>query len=406
MDITVFILLLIASAFFSSSESAFLSLGKVQLKQVEGMDRPSARKVVTLLKDPHKLLITILIGNTFVNIAASSVMAGFFYSTFGEKGVVFSVITMTAIVLVFGEVTPKMFALANATKVSFFACFPISILEKVFAPIRLVLSAISNSIVKAIGLKVRSEQPKITEQEIRSLFSISKKKGIVKEKEKDMIDGILEFKELNAADIMTPRIDVEALDLTSERDVIVKQIKDSQFSRYPAYVHTLDNIVGIVHSKDFLLMDESTPTRNLVEGPFFAPESMRIDDLLQELQARDMHMAVVTDEYGVTSGVVTIEDILEEIVGEIRDEFDLEKPNIRMIDQKSFEVNGQTHIDEVNEEIGLRVETDEVDTIGGYVILLLGKIPRAGDTVEINGFKVKVEDVSKNRITNLTIEKK
>ena len=373
---------------------------------MESMDRPSAKRVVKLLGDPHKLLITILVGNTLVNIAASSVIAEFFYSSFGEKGIGVSIIAVTAIVLVFGEVTPKMFALANAAKVSFFACFPLSVLEWVFAPIRLVLTGISNSIVKTLGLKVHSEQPGITEEEIRSLLSISKKKGIVKKKEKDMIDGILEFKELNAADIMTPRIDVEALDLTAERDVIVEAIKESQFSRYPAYVHTLDNIVGIVHSKDFLLGDESTSVKDLVEGPFFAPESMKIDDLLQELQKRHMHMAVVTDEYGVTSGVVTIEDILEEIVGEIRDEFDFEVPNIRMIDQKSFEVSGQTHIDEVNEKIGLSIETDEVDTIGGYVILVLGKIPKAGDMVEAGEFEIKVEDVSKNRITKLTIEKK
>ena len=382
-----------------------MSLGKIQLKRIEGKTSPSSARVVKLLSDPHKLLITILTGNMLVNIAASSVLAGFFYSSFGEKGIGLSIVAMTVIVLIFGEVTPKMFALANAEKVSSFASFPLSVFEVVFAPVRLVLSAISNSIVKGLGVKVRSEAHKITEQEIRSLLSISKKKGIVKEKEKDMIDGILEFKELNAADIMTPRIDVVALDLTSEREDLEREIKEDQFSRYPVYVHTLDNIVGIVHSKDFLLGDPSHPVKDLVDAPFFAPESMKIDDLLQELQKRHMHMAVVTDEYGVTSGVVTIEDILEEIVGEIRDELDFEIPNIRMVDQKNFEVSGQTHIDEVNEEIGLSIVTDEVDTIGGFVILLLGRIPRAGDVVEIDGFTAKVEDVSKNRITKLTIKK-
>lgn len=404
MDIAVFVLLLTASAFFSSSETAFLSLDKIRLKQIEGIHNPSAKRVVSLLTDPHKLLVTILVGNTLVNIAATSILANIFFNSFGEKGVGFSIVAMTAIVLIFGEVTPKMFALANGEKVSFFTSLPLKLLEIMFAPIRVILIKLAYSIVRGFGLKISSKHVDITEQEIRSLFLLGRKKGIVKEKEKDMIDSILEFKELNAADIMTPRIDIEALDLTMKRADLIKKIKENQNSRFPAYLHTLDNIVGIVHSKDFLLSTQ-TPIRDLVRRAFFVPESMKIGDLLQELQRQHTHMAIVTDEYGVTSGVVTIEDILEEIVGEIRDELDFEAPMIHKIDQKSYEVNGQTHIDEVNKEIGLSIETDEVDTIGGYIILLMGKIPSSGDKVKVNGFLVIVNDVSKNRITSLTIEK-
>ncbi|MBD3425939.1 MAG: DUF21 domain-containing protein [Candidatus Omnitrophica bacterium] len=404
MYITIFILLLVASAFFSSSETAFLSIGKIKLKQIEGMGRPAARKVVSLLRNPHKLLVTILVGNTLVNIAASSVFTQISYKTLGEKGIIVSIISMTAIVLVFGEVTPKMFALANAMKVSFFASFPLLFFEKLFAPLRYVLSGISHRIVKSIGVNVSLEKPGITEQEIRSLLHLGKKRGIVKEKEKDMIDSILEFKELNAADIMTPRIEMVALDMTAGREDLIRQIKESQYSRLPVYVHTIDNIVGIIHSKDFLL-SENKPVKDLVKKPYFAPESMKIDDLLQELQRHHLHAAVVTDEYGVTSGLVTIEDILEEIVGEIRDELDFETPNIKKIDQKTFEVNGQTHIDEVNEQLNMGIETEEVDTIGGYVILKFGKIPQAGDTVDVNDFVVTVKDVSKNRVTGLVIER-
>lgn len=405
MDITAFILLLIFSAFFSSSETAFLSLGKIRTKRIEKMDTPQARRVKHLLSDPHKLLITILIGNTLVNIAASAVLVSFFYNIFGEAGVAISIVVMTLVVLIFGEVTPKMLALTAAQKMSFAASGPLEVLERIFSPIRIVLSKIAYGIVKGVGLNIEQKKEGVTEQEIRSLLHIGKKKGVVKEKEKDMIDGILEFKDLNAADIMTPRIDVEALDLGLKKEELVKQIKDSQFSRYPAYVHSLDNIVGIIHSKDFLLHEEAA-IKDLVDTPFVAPESMKIDDLLQALQKRKMHMAIVTDEYGVTSGVVTIEDILEEIVGEIRDELDIEKPNIKMIDQKTFEVEGQTHIDEVNEALDVAIETDEVDTIGGYVILCMGKIPQSGDHMRINGFLITVNDVSKNRITKLTIEKK
>ena len=404
MEIAVFVLLIMASAFFSSAETAFMSLGKIRLKQIESMDHRSARRVVALLADPHKLLITILVGNTLVNVAASAVLAYLFFNIMGEKAIGLSIPVMTVIILLFGEVTPKMFALTNGEKVSFFASLPIRVLEGVFTPLRLVLSNIAYSIVRGLGLKVFSEHPGITEQEIRTLFLLGKKRGVVKEKEKDMIDGILEFKELNAADIMSPRIDIVALDLTCERDGLIREIKESQYSRVPVYVHTLDNIVGIVHSKEVLL-DTSGPIKDLVKKPVFVPESMRINDLLGELQRKHVHMAIVTDEYGVTSGLVTIEDILEEIVGEIRDEFDFDVPRIRKIDRKNYEVSGQAHIDEVNEKIGLAIETDEVDTIGGYVILRMGRIPQGGDRIEANGFAMIVNDVSKNRITSLTIEK-
>ncbi|MFH1799134.1 MAG: hemolysin family protein [Candidatus Omnitrophota bacterium] len=404
MDIYFFILLLAASAFFSSSETAFLSLDKIRLRQFEAINHPSGKRVVKLLLDPHKLLITILIGNTLVNIAASAVLADFFYSIMGEKGIAVSIAAMTVMILIFGEVTPKMFALSNKETVSIFAALPLKVLGWLFTPFRLVLDYIARSIINGFGLRLTSESEKMTKQEIRSLFSVSKKKGVVKAKEKDMIEGILEFKDSNAADIMTPRIGISALDLTMERCELIKEVKENQFSRYPVYVHTLDNIVGIVHSKD-LLLDKNLSVRDIVKKPFFAPESMKIDGLLQELQKKRLHMAIITDEYGVTSGIVTVEDILEEVVGEIKDEFDFELPKVRKIDRKRYEVSGQAHIDEVNEKIGLSIETEEVDTIGGYVTLKIGKIPRSGDMIKVGKFSIIVNDVSKNRITSVTVSR-
>ncbi|MCK4852024.1 MAG: HlyC/CorC family transporter [Candidatus Omnitrophica bacterium] len=404
MNIAILVLLLLFSAFFSGSETAFFSIGKVRFKQIESIQSPSARRVISLLSDPHKLIITILIGNTLVNIAASSMMADIFYDHLGEKGIGISIIAMVALLLVWGEVTPKMFALSNAQKFSFFAGAPLFFFVRLFAPLRYILNNTAGIVVRSVGLRIPSERPGITEQEIRHLFSIGRKKGVVKEKEEDMIESVLRFKDLNAADIMTPRIDVAALDLTETRDEIITKIKAEKCSRLPVYIHTLDNIVGVIHAKDFLLNPEG-PIRSLVKKPCFVPESMRIDDLLNELQGKKVHMAIVTDEYGVTSGVVTMEDILEEIVGEISDELDLEIPKVRKIDQKTFEVSGQTHINEINEELGAGIETEEVDTIGGFVILQMGKIPRAGDSIESHGYRITVGDVSKNRITSLRMEK-
>ena len=404
MDITIFIILLFFSAFFSGSETAFLSLGKVKIRQIEGLHHPPARRILKLLSDTQKLLITILVGNTLVNITASAIFAGIFYKNFGEKGVGLSIAAMTLIILIFGEVTPKMYSLSHAEGVSFFASLPLRFLEKLFAPIRIVLSGISNAIVKGVGIKIDVDPQKITEQEIRSLFSIGEKRGVVKGQEKEMVYSILEFKDLNAADIMTPRIEMTALDLNLNKSKLIKEIKDAKYSRFPVFVHTVDNVVGVIHAKDFLLNPE-VPVNDLIKKPLFVPESMKIDDLLNQLQRQHIHMAVVTDEYGVTSGLVTIEDVLEEIVGEIRDEHDLEEPKIRKIDQKTYEVDGQTHINDVNEELDLEIETEEVDTIGGYITLKMGRMPTSGDEMLIGDYIFKVEDVSKNRVTRLTIEK-
>ena len=242
MDIALFVLLLIASAFFSGSETAFLSLGKIKLRQIEGLRHPAAKRILNLLSDTHKLLITILVGNTLVNIAASAIFAGIFYKAFGEKGVGLSIVAMTAIILIFGEVTPKMYSISRAESVSFVASLPLLFFEKAFAPLRIVLSNIAHALVKGMGIKIDFKEEKITEQEIRSLFSIGEEKGVVKGEEKEMVYSILEFKDLNAADIMTPRIDVDALDMNLSNEELADQIRESQYSRYPVYVHTIDNI--------------------------------------------------------------------------------------------------------------------------------------------------------------------
>ncbi|KJJ83952.1 hemolysin [Candidatus Omnitrophus magneticus] len=403
MDIPLFIILLILSAFFSVSETAFLSLGKVRIKQIESSSSRASKNVARLLSDPNKFIITILLGNTLVNVAASSMMADIFYSFMGDAGLGLSIFLMTVILLIFGEVTPKMFAIKNAVKVSLTASFLVVIFEYLLTPVRVLLTKVSYWISKMLGVTVSLEKRPMTSEEIRSLFLICKEKGVVKEKAEEMVDKILRLKQLNVADIMTPRINVFAIDLMMDREEIIIRCKDSQFSRLPAYIHNIDNIAGIVYIKEFFLSD--LRVKNFVKKPYFVPDTMRVDSLLKELQMRKQHMAVVTDEYGITAGIVTIEDILEEIVGDISDELDYEIPKVKKIDQKTYEVHGQAHIKDVNEEIGLGIETDEVDTIGGFVVLKIGHIPRAGEVIEINDFLMEVIDVSKNRVTKLRIEK-
>lgn len=405
MLIILFIFLVSCSFFLSGSETAFFSLGKIRLKQIENLHDPAAKRVEKLLRDPYKLLITIVVGNEIVNISASSIMSKLCYVNFGERGVLYSILITLAILIVMGEVTPKMLALANAVRYSLFASRPMMFLERLFAPLRFVLTTAAHGIVRALGVNITHDHYGITKQEIKSILTLGKKSGVVKEKETNMVENVLEFKETNAADIMTPRINMVALDLEEDRQTIVRRVKDAKFSRFPVYVHSPDNIIGVIWAKDFLLHPSTAP-KDLVRRVHFIPETKRVGDLLKEMQRKRMHLAIVTDEYGVTSGVVTIEDIIEEIVGEIRDELDHEMPKINKLDDRTFEVNGQAHIDDVNKEVGLSIETDEVDTIGGYIMLQLGKIPQAGDTVRLNdGAVIRVLDVSKNRVRSLEILK-
>ena len=397
-----FLILMFFSAFFSGSETAFFSLGKVRYHQIKNLKKATAQRVVFLLSNPDKLIVTILIGNTIVNIASSCILASFSYSFLGERGVLISIFVMLMLVLIFGEVTPKKLALMSARRFALITAFPMHFFQYIFAPFRAVINWIATGLLKTFGFRVRAGKVRITEQEIMNVFSIGEEKGVVKGKERDMIESILRLKDLNAADIMTPRINLVALDMSGSREEIIANCKEGQYSRLPVYVHSLDNIVGVIHTKDFL-MDPNVSLGPLVVRPFFVPESMKVDDILHALQKRKLHLAIVTDEYGVTSGVVTVEDILEEIVGEIRDERDFDEQKIRKVDKNTFEVSGQAHINEVNEDVGMEVETEEVDTIGGYVILMLGKIPQAGDKLELDGFVITVGDVSKNRITSLRI---
>ncbi|MBF0252936.1 MAG: HlyC/CorC family transporter [Candidatus Omnitrophica bacterium] len=404
MQYTIIFILLLFSAFFSGSETAFFSLSRLALKRFSASDKPKEKSVGKLLLDPHKLILTILIGNTLVNILSSSVLANILYNSFGEKGIGISIFLALFLLLIFGEITPKMFALSTAEKYTIFAAGPVSVIEKLFTPVRFVLDRVSRIFINLLGIKINEKKSALSEQELRYLFDESHKKGIVKEKEKKMLKNVFTLNDLNAADIMTPRINVFSLDIKSSKEEMLNEIKKNKYSRFPVYIHDIDNVLGVIHAKDIFTQEDKS-IKDLLKKPFFVPESMKVDDVLQSLKKNKLHMAIVTDEYGVTSGIVTIEDIVEEIVGEIRDELDYEPAKIKKVDQNTFEVNGQVHINEINEKLKTKIDTTEVDTIGGFVTLTMGKIPKSGDIIELEGYKITVIDVSKNRITYLKFEK-
>lgn len=404
MVVIIFVFLLFLSAFFSASETALLSLNKFQLKKMEEKNTISSGRIVALLSRPRRFLFTILTGNTFVNIAASSCATVVSISLFGTKGVGIAIGFALFVLLIFGEVVPKTYAYIFAENFSLTVAYPLGIIIRILTPLRKLLYLITDTVIKRFGFIAPKDTSEITIEEIKSLIKIGHREGVVKEIEKEMIYGVFEFKGQRAKDIMTPRIDIRAVDFDMPQEKVLEYAKDAKHSRLPVYRDSLDNIVGIVYAKD-ILFNPNTNLKDLIKEAYFVPESERIDHLLSDLQKGFIQMAIVADEYGITTGLVSMEDILEEIVGEIVDEYDKEKSLITKIDQKTYRINGMLRIDKANEELGLNIKTEEADTIGGFISLIMQKIPAENEEINYKKFKFKVSKVEKNRIKEIIVTK-
>jgi len=400
----IFLTLLILSAFFSGSETALLSLNKFQLKKMEKNNTASTDRILAILSHPRRFLLTILTGNTLVNIAATSYGTMFVMHHFGHEDIGLGAIVILFVLLIFGEILPKTYAYLYAEKFSSFVAYPVTFVILIFTPFRKVLSLITDSVVEWLGFIAPKDSPDITNDEIKSMIKIGEREGIVKETEKEMIYGVFEFRDQRAKDIMTPKIDVQALDFDMPEEDVVKYVKIAMHSRLPVYRDSLDNVTGIAYSKD-ILFNSNKRLKDIMREAYFVPESERIHNLLTELQKRSIQMAIVTDEYGITTGIVTIEDILEEIVGEIVDEYDKEIKLITKIDEKTYRVKGLLKIDDANKLLKLGIKTAEVDTMGGFVSLLMQKIPNENESIVYKKFKLTVTRVYKNRIEELIVKK-
>jgi len=368
-------------------------------------DSPSTDRIVAILSRPRSFILTILTGNTLVNIAASCAATIFAVHHFGEMGVGIAIGVVLFALLIFGEVLPKTYAYLFAEKFAHFAVYPISIVIKILWPVRKVLSLITDSIIERLGVIAPKDTTEITEEEIKSMVKIGHREGVVEEIEKEMIYGVFDFKDQRAKDIMTHKIDIKALDFDMPSEKIIEYVKKVKNSRLPVFRDTVDNVIGIAFAKE-ILFNPSDNIKDMLREPYFVPESERIQKLLGDLQKRAIQLAVVTDEYGMTTGIVTMEDILEEIVGEIIDEYDKEKELITRIDENNYRLNGLLRIDEANKTFKLGIKTEEVDTMGGFVSLLMQKIPKENETVTYKKFEFKVVKVYRNRIQELLLTKK
>ncbi len=392
------------SAFFSASETALTSLSKIRLRNMLDDNVKNADKVAKATDNPGKLLSSILIGNNLVNICASSIATAIAISIDPVKGVGIATALMTIVVLIFGEITPKTLASQNSEKVSLFVAVPIGIIIKILTPLVFVFNIVTGAIVHLLGGDPSKKTPLITEAELKTMVDVSHEEGVLEKDERQMINNVFDFGESKAKDVMTPRIDIEAVKSDITREELINVFKEEMFSRLPVYGEDIDDIIGIIYLKDIIFTeDENFDIKNYIREAYFTYESKGTSELFAIMRTKRIPVAIVLDEYGGTSGLVTLEDLVEEIVGEISDEYDEEEEDIEVVKEDEYIIDGSAHIDDVNEMIGINIETEDFDTIGGFVIGVLGRFPEAGEKVEYDGIKFVIEEIDKNRIEKLRI---
>lgn len=407
LQIGLLVVLLLGSGFFSASETSLMSLSKIRIRYMEDEGVKGAKLVGSLIEKSSDLLSSILVGNNIVNIAATSVSTSLFINIFGDGGVAIATAVMTVLVLVFGEITPKTIAANSPEKIAVAVSKPISIIMKVTKPIVWVFNLLTGIIFKIMGIDNDGVKPFITEEELKAMVNVSHEEGVLEMEEREIINNVFQFGDMQAKEAMIQRLDMVAIDIEDSYDEIIELFKSEKLSRLPVYQESIDDIVGILNIKDIIFLSdeeiENFDIKDYVREAFFTYEFKKITQLLEEMKKEKTQMAIVVDEYGGTAGLLTIEDLVEVIVGDIDDEYDEEEEEIVKINDNEYLVEGSTKISDVNEQLGINFESEEFDSIGGFIIGYLKRIPEENEIIEVENVKFKVESIDKNRINKIRI---
>ncbi|GAB6138331.1 hemolysin family protein [Halanaerobaculum tunisiense] len=401
-----FFLLLCGSAFFSGSETALMSVNKIEIRHLQQEGNAKAAILEKLLSTPDRLISTILVGNNLVNIAASSIATKIAIDIFGNAGVGIATGLVTLLLLIFGEITPKSIANSKALQFSLTVARPIEICYYFFYPVVKVLNIITGLMTGGREGE-QTSKPFISEDRIRRYLTVGEREGVIETDEKQMINSIFEFDDTRVKEILVPRIDMVCVEINDSLEELINTVVDRGLSRIPVYNDTIDNIVGIVYAKDLLpLLREKTELniQKIMRPAYYVPETKKVDNLLSELKKEKIHMAIILDEYGGTAGLVTIEDLLEEIVGDIQDEYDEEEKLIKMIEEDELLVDGRVDIDEINQVLGANLPEEDYETISGFILSMLGYVPEAGEKIEFEDLTIEVEKVVQRRISQVKIK--
>jgi putative hemolysin len=416
-SLLVILVLLLLSAFFSMAESALTSIRHSWVRMLTDQKHRLASYLAAFKSEPSRFLSTVQVGLNIVAFLASAVAAtnlaeplhallrpietAIGVNLYGFSVALVAILTAFANVVI-GETVPRSIAITHAERVALAVIVPITVFDRIFwLPIVLV-NAVTRAVLKLFGIQMMRLAPVVSEEELRVLVEAGEEQGVIEEQEKEMIQSIFEFTDTIAREVMTPRVDIKAAPATATAQEIIKIIRETGHTRIPVYEGSLDNIIGIVHAKDLLRYCDSTAKfclREVMRPAFFVPESKRVVELLQEMRRQRTHMAILQDEYGGTSGLVTLEDLVEEIVGEIQDEYDVEpEPPIETLPDGSLLIDARMHLDDASELLGIPLESDEFDTLGGYVFGQLGHQPTEGETVRVDGWELRVHAIEGHRI--------
>lgn len=395
-------LLFALSAFFSGSETALMSLDKLRLKYLVEKRRRGADRLESLLDHPDRLLSAILVGNNLVNIAASVFATTLFVELYGDRGELMTILVLTPLLLIFSEVCPKTYAAQYPEKISFLVLRPIVAVMWLLMPVVWLVTGLSRALTRF--LQGEEKRPLISEDEIRSIISVGEQTGVVAKEKRRMLHGVFELSQIRVRDVMIPRTEVVGVEVDAPFETVLKTVQQARHSRFPVYRESLDDVVGIIHSKDILNYvggAEGFDLRRIARAPYFVPESKPIEALLQSFRRKHLHLAMVIDEYGGVEGIVTLEDIFEEIVGEIQDEYDVEEVLIRELEPGRFLVDGSASLRTINRRFGLHFSEEHANTLAGLLLRTMGTIPQQGERCAVDGVTLIVRKVLDRRVEEI-----
>ncbi len=407
IQLVVLVILLALSAFFSSAETALTTVNRLRVRALVDDGDERAIVLAKVIDDPGKLLSAILIGNNIVNISASSIATLLATKFFGNAGAGIATGVMTLLVLIFGEVTPKTMASLKAEKISLSYAKTIYGIMFIFTPLIFILDLLSGGILRLFGIDPDKRDDSVTEEDLRTIVEAGHEDGVLETEEHKMINNVFDFGDHQAKDIMVPRVDMCFLNLDATYEDFMKIYREEKFTRIPVYEETRDNVIGILNVKDLILYDKSQEfhVKDFLREAYYTYEFKNTSELMVEMRKNSISIAIVLDEYGATAGLVTLEDLLEEIVGDIRDEFDeAEAEEVQQLGEREYLVEGACKLEDLNDMIGLGVESEDYDSIGGIVIDALQHLPSEGEEVTLdNGTRLLVEKIDKNRIEKVHI---
>ena len=397
------VLMILLSAFFSSAETAMTTVNRIRIQALIEQGDKRAIILDRVISNSSKMLSTILIGNNIVNISASSLMTTLTIQVLGNVYVGAATGVLTLIILLFGEITPKTLASLHAEKIALSYAKIIYFLTILLTPVVFIVGKLGNGVMFLLRVDPNAKANPMTEHELRTLVNVSQEDGVIEREEKQMIYNVFDFGDSAAKDVMIPRIDMTFVDINSTYDELMEIFREDMHTRFPVYEETTDNIVGIINIKDLILYpkNQEFSIQKILREPYFTYEYKRTADLMVEMRKASVNLAIVLDEYGSTAGLVTLEDLLEEIVGEIRDEYDEdEEEDLKEIQPgKEYIALGSAKLDDINEALSIHLESEDYDSVGGYIIEQLDSLPSQGQSVTLeNGIRLVVDELDKNRI--------